>query len=155
MGIFPEVLFHRRRTFGGEVLADQVEDLRVGSPLVAVGPVAAVDQTIGAEDVPDFIQARAVKVQLFGDAAVNPAEHLRHLDVHLGALSQFAQIGLISRAGGGPAWGWITWLSLSHPPSPPPARLINPICANWESAPRCTSRCRKCSAGLTAASPKS
>ena len=67
---------------------------RTGSPVIAVGPVAAEQQTIFAEDAEQFVEFRAIEIEICGYAPVHPAQHFGNLHVNLRALAEFPHIGI-------------------------------------------------------------
>ena len=82
-GVLPEVLFGYGPSLAGEVLANDVQYLGLRPPSIAVGPVAAVDHLVRAEDAIKFIQSRPVEIKIIWDPAAYPAEDFRDLDVDL------------------------------------------------------------------------
>src|SRR5579872_7222900 len=96
--ILPEILLCRLRPFGGEVFADDFQFFGIGRPGIAVGPVAAINQPVFAEDLPELIQPGPIKTQIVRHPAIHPAKYFRDFDVNLLALSQFPQIGFILAA---------------------------------------------------------
>src|ERR1017187_3358669 len=91
--ILPKVLFRDNRALAGEVVANYAQYLRVGSPLVAVRPVAAIEDTVLAEGPKNLIQTRAVEIQVFRNTPINAAQDLGNLNVYLRPLANFPQVG--------------------------------------------------------------
>src|SRR4051794_28864043 len=75
--VLPEVLFRNGARLRGEVFADDLENGRVRGPVVAVRPVASVDQAILAEEAEQVVEAVAIEGEILGDAAVDAAQHRR------------------------------------------------------------------------------
>src|ERR1035437_5538538 len=53
--VFPEILLLRRAALAAEVIAHQPQHLGVRRPLIAVGPIAAVEHAILPEDAVEFV----------------------------------------------------------------------------------------------------
>src|SRR5579862_9682782 len=60
-GVLPKVLFRHCRSLRIKVLSHNPEHLWISSPLVAIGPVAAIDEAVLAEDIPNLIEPVAIE----------------------------------------------------------------------------------------------
>src|SRR5258708_5113512 len=100
-GIFPEILLLRGATLAAEVVASQPEHLGIRRPLIAIGPVAAVEHAILAEDGIELVQAAAIERGVFDHFAVDAAKDRRELCVDVGSLPELPQIGIVDGASGG------------------------------------------------------
>ena len=87
--------------FGHEVFADDGEAFLIGSVMVAVGPVAAVDDAIFAKGIEQFVEARLVEGHILGYLVVNFAEHAGEFGIDAGAFGEFAEIGVALFVHGG------------------------------------------------------
>src|SRR5882724_1311221 len=66
--ILPEEFLDRPRIFLRNIAMHQCQQLAKAAHGFAVGPVAGKHQPVGAEGLPDFVQPRAIKIQVARDA---------------------------------------------------------------------------------------
>src|SRR5579875_863069 len=97
-GVVTEVLAPGLGAARRDIALSEVEDLVVSGDGVAVGPVAAEEDAIVAEESPHAIQLILVGGQIERDATVDGADDLRSLDVDVGTLGKFAEVGIVLRA---------------------------------------------------------
>ena len=81
--------------FGGHVFGDNRESLVVRGDLIAVGPVAAEDDAVRAEEVPEGIKLFAVVPAIANERTVFDGWDLRELDVDAGVLRERNEISAI------------------------------------------------------------
>ena len=63
--------------------------------MIAVRPIASVDQLVLAEHVPELIQSRAVEVQVRRDLTGDTAKDLGDLNIDLRPARKFPQLSLV------------------------------------------------------------
>jgi hypothetical protein len=61
--VFPEELFFGHRTFGRDIVAHNGKGFLVGCMVVAIGPVAGVQDVIFVEDIPELLQPVVIKAR--------------------------------------------------------------------------------------------
>src|ERR1039458_7195530 len=91
LGVLPEVLLAGVSALCGEVFLNDAEHRAIGRDEVADRPIAAVDQAVLAEHIPEFIQGWTVEVEADRHMVLRPAQHVRNLRIHLAMLPQFVQ----------------------------------------------------------------
>src|SRR5437879_6695122 len=94
-GILPEVLFGCFLPLRCEVFADHVERRRVRRYTSAYRPVAAINQPVLAESLPQFVESGAVEAHFLGNTIARTARDIGHLGIYLRPLAKFAQGGVI------------------------------------------------------------
>ena len=73
----------------------KLENFRISRPLGAVGPIAAKEQTVRAEYVPNMIQAIAIEAHIKRHAAVYAADNAGNFRKDVGARCERPQIGIV------------------------------------------------------------
>lgn len=91
-GVLPEVGFGTSRRFRGNVFRDDCEGLVVRRDLIAVGPIAAEDDAVRSEEVPERIKLLAVILLIANEHAVFDGRDLGEFYVNLWMLREGCQI---------------------------------------------------------------
>jgi len=95
-GVLDEVAFAGVWRFGRHVFGNDGEGLVVGSDLVAVGPVAAEDDAVGAVEFPERIELFAVVLLVANEDAIFNGGDFRELDVDDRVLREGSKIAAVS-----------------------------------------------------------
>src|SRR6201999_4088014 len=89
-----EVAFRRAPSFADEKLADNLHLLPECSPLIAIGPVAAVHQAMLSKNFPERVQPIFVKGQRQWHLSVFTAQNFGNFYENLRALAESREVSL-------------------------------------------------------------
>src|SRR5205823_5251480 len=89
--VSPEILLRRRAALGAEVILHDLHDRRQIVRGKLVGPVAAEDHLVFAEDLEQIVEGRFVESLIRGGFTVDHAKYLGQFDKYLLALRQVSK----------------------------------------------------------------